>query len=203
MARTTTRTDQGTVGQTELPAGFRVKSGDDGSQGSAGGSESVLDGSEGDNRELEGGNVGNEGEGFDPAAAAGEPKPKKRGRPPGSGKQGTGEKAERPSSGRLDLNLLRDQILIVHAVAAQTLNCPELQLTEDEAKRLGASLNSVAKQFDIGQVVNPKVQAILGLVTVAGMIYAPRAPAIIAAVKSRTKKPKQEIITPSGEVFQG
>lgn len=100
----------------------------------------------------------------------------------------------------MDLTLLRDQILVAHQLAAVTLQCPELALTEEEGKRLAVALNDVAKQFDVGKVVNPKVQAILALTTVAAITYVPRAPAIAKAMKTR-KAPKGDIRSPDGNVY--
>jgi hypothetical protein len=199
MARRTSSDCDGSSGETGLPPGFRVKDG-------SGGVEESIDGSAGATEIRDPGDsgpsVGTGGdEGIDPASIAGEPVKKRRGRPPGSGrKPEDGSESKGPSKGKLDLTLLRDQILVAHQLAAVTLQCPELALTEEEGKRLASALNDVAKQFDVGKVVNPKVQAILALTTVAAITYVPRAPAIAKAMKTR-KTPKNDIRSPDGNVY--
>jgi hypothetical protein len=201
MARTTRNDDSGGEGGSSLPPGFRVKNGNGGASDEAVRSDEQLDGSNVENREPPNGTGGTESGEIDPAAIAGEPTKKRRGRPPGSGRKSEdGSESKGPSKGKLDLTLLRDQILVAHQLAAVTLQCPELALTEEEGKRLATALNDVAKQFDVGKVVNPKVQAILALTTVAAITYVPRAPAIAKAMKTR-KAPKSDIRSPDGNVY--
>jgi hypothetical protein len=88
----------------------------------------------------------------------------------------------------VDLNVLAAQIQFVHAAASSMLGCPELALSDPECKQLADALRTVAKQHDIGAVVNPKVQAWMALATVAAMIYLPRAKYITAAVSARKAK---------------
>lgn len=86
---------------------------------------------------------------------------------------------------------------MAHAVAASVLKCPQLQLTDPEAKALAGAIKTVAAQHDIGSIVNPKVQAWLGLIGVAGAVYIPRAQFIKEAVKTRNAKD----VTPEAEIY--
>lgn len=60
-------------------------------------------------------------------------------------------------------------MLIVHAGIASLTSIPELELERDDSERLAKATVNVLNEFDF--VPSPKVQAIVGLVTTAGMIY--------------------------------
>jgi hypothetical protein len=63
-------------------------------------------------------------------------------------------------------------LAIVHVGLASVTKTPELVLEEDEAKSLAMASANVLEQFDI--TPDPRVTAVLGLVTTCGMIYGPR-----------------------------
>lgn len=74
---------------------------------------------------------------------------------------------------------------------------PELALKEDEAKDLTEALAGVNQFYS--QVVDPKIIAWMGLIGVAGKIYAPRIGAIILRNKM---KPQPHRVAPLRSVPQ-
>lgn len=71
---------------------------------------------------------------------------------------------------------------IMHIGIATATKMPEMVLEEDEAKNLAAATATVLSEFDIRP--DPKIEAIIGLVTAAGMIYGPR----VYLITDRKKK---------------
>jgi hypothetical protein len=62
---------------------------------------------------------------------------------------------------------------------------PELKLEDDEATSLAAATANVLEEFDIRP--DPKIEAVIGLVTVSSMIYGPRIYMIAERRKSEKK----------------
>jgi len=60
----------------------------------------------------------------------------------------------------------------LHQIGAATLQIPELELTKDEAKKLGDAIEGVNEHFKLS--LDPKTAAMIELVQVAGVIYVPR-----------------------------
>jgi hypothetical protein len=77
-------------------------------------------------------------------------------------------------------------LAIVHIGLAAATKTPELALEEQESEILAKSIANVLDEFDIRP--DPKVEAIVGLVTTAGMIYGPR----VYLISERKKREKQE-----------
>ena len=77
-------------------------------------------------------------------------------------------------------------LAIVHVGLASVTKTPELELEEDEAKSLAMASANVMEQFNI--TPDPKVTAVLGLVTTCGMIYGPR----VYSIRERKKEEKAQ-----------
>lgn len=80
---------------------------------------------------------------------------------------------------------------IVHIGVATVSKTPELKLEDDEAELLAKSTAVVLDEFDVRP--DPRVEAIIGLVTAAGSIYAPRV-YLIRERKKLEKKANRENI---------
>lgn len=78
-------------------------------------------------------------------------------------------------------------LAIVHMGLASATKTPELKLEDEEAEALAKSTAVVLEEFDIRP--DPKIEAIIGLVTTAGMIYGPRV-YLIAERKKQEKRDK-------------
>ena len=63
-------------------------------------------------------------------------------------------------------------LAIIHIGIAGATKTPEMKLQDDEAEALAKSTAVVLEEFDIRP--DPKIEAIVGLVTTASMIYGPR-----------------------------
>jgi hypothetical protein len=99
---------------------------------------------------------------------------KKRGRKTGSTGYGNsgGRKAGKGSDYSASIDALTGMLVIVHAGLASVTKTPELELERDDAGNLAKATATVLEEFDI--TPNPKVAAVIGLVTTAGMIYGPK-----------------------------
>ena len=71
---------------------------------------------------------------------------------------------------------------IIHIGIATATKTPEMALDDDEAKNLAAATATVLQEFDIRP--DPKIEAVVALVTAAGMIYGPR----VYLITDRKKK---------------
>jgi hypothetical protein len=111
------------------------------------------------------------------AEAEGEPGKRKRGRPAGS-KNATGKSTTKEVSEDLTSILYS-----LHAMGAAMLKTPELELTPDEAERLGKAVNRVNREYG-NIVMPPKTAATINLLIVAGGIYGPR----LIAIRNNKKK---------------
>lgn len=86
------------------------------------------------------------------------------------------------------VDALTKTLLIMHVGMAEMTKTPELALSEVEASGLATSAVNVLDQFDI--TPDPKMQAIVGLLMTAGMIYGPRMYNIQSRVKAEKSEPK-------------
>ncbi len=122
---------------------------------------------------IDGGNSGGDSGEFDPTIHVGRDKrnadgsfTRKRGRKSGGGNAtASGKKANNQAG----IDALTETFLIVHAGIAALTSVPEIELERDDSERLSKATVNVLNEFDF--VPSPKVQAIVGLVTTAGMIY--------------------------------
>ena len=96
----------------------------------------------------------------------------RRGRPAGSRNRTAAETAPGTltAQGLKDLDSL---VLIAHFTCARLLSVPELELTEEESRKLAGSLRKVAVEYAV--TLNPKKLAVVELIVCAGGIYGPRA----------------------------
>lgn len=127
---------------------------------------------------------------FDPSRHAGRDKRNrdgsyrlKRGRKPGSGNNG-GTTRRTSAASAASVEALSRLLVVVHAGFAAATKTPEMNLDEADANALGKATANVLDQFDIRP--DPKVEAIVGLVIVAGSVYGPK----IYMVRERRKEEK-------------
>jgi hypothetical protein len=107
-----------------------------------------------------------------------------RGRPPGS-KTKTHYPGSTPtpaSEKKNNLSGLEGVLITIHMAAAKVLECPELQLAEEEGKALAQAVQRVNEQYTTQ--LNPKILAWMQLAMVAGSIYGTRIYAIRARQQS-------------------
>lgn len=117
-------------------------------------------------------------------AAGDEPAPKRgRGRPPGSKTRNGKAKAEKiPTS----LDGIEGILLSLHTMGATFAKVPELNLTDEEAKKLSAAIERVASLYDFG--ASEKTLAWVNLAMCVGGIYGTR----VFAYSMRTKQEADE-----------
>ncbi|WWT37957.1 assembly protein [Enterobacteria phage PRDcanary] len=127
------------------------------------------------------------GSGSDAGSGDSGDKPRKRGRPAGSG---TGAKRGRPAGSaakKVPATVGVEKILFsLHMMAASALKVEELALDEKEAEALAGAVQEVASHYDISP--DPKVMAWAGLIGVCASIYGPR----VAAYKMRKAADKRD-----------
>lgn len=88
------------------------------------------------------------------------------------GKSDSGAATEKASSD-LKANISIPDLLVgIHDIAATFLHIQELQMSEDEAKKLGDAVVEVGKHYN--HTVNPKVMAWINLALVGGGLYSTR-----------------------------
>lgn len=107
---------------------------------------------------------------------------RKRGRRPGSASPAapapspaSAPKAAKAKAGdrsAMAVEMLAAQFQILNMGIAFVTKFPDWNLTDSEAKQMASATEKVMEQFDY--VPDPKVAAVLGLVTTTGMIYGPR-----------------------------
>jgi|HubBroStandDraft_5_1064220.scaffolds.fasta_scaffold31237_3 hypothetical protein len=114
--------------------------------------------------------------------------PRKRGRPAGS-KNGP-RLAEKTPQSNLIANF-ESLLLSVHLMGAKILEIPELELDDEEAKRLSDSLKKVAEFYPVG--ISPKRMAIAELCMAAGSIYGPRVVTLMKTAKKKTPPPVRQV----------
>lgn len=149
-----------------------------------------LGGDSGGNSGGDSGGTGSDNTVFDPERHAGPDKRNrdgsyrlKRGRKPGSTSANRNRtKADHQAS----IEGLTRILSIVHLGIASATKTPEMALDDEEAKNLAAATATVLQEFDIRP--DPKVEAIVGLITAAGMVYGPR----VYLITERKKKEAKE-----------
>lgn len=144
----------------------------------------------GNDSEGASGETDSSGTRFDPAIHSGPDKlnrdgtfRKKRGRKAGTG---SGANRGKASDYSASLDAFTGMLAIVHVGLASVTKTPELVLEEDEAKSLAMASANVLEQFDI--TPDPRVTAVLGLVTTCGMIYGPR----VYLIRERKREEKEK-----------
>lgn len=105
---------------------------------------------------------------------------KKRGRKAGGNTSPRGKKADLSTS----IDALTRILTVVHVGLAGVTRSPEWKLEQDEAESLAGATANVLSEFDIRP--DPKIEAIIGLVTVSGVIYGPRIYLITERKKAET-----------------
>lgn len=104
------------------------------------------------------------------------------------GSGGSSPASKRPKADlQASIDGLSKILLVMHIGLAEISKTPELVLQPTEGDALASSLANVGDQFDI--TPDPKVQAIIGLMMTAGMIYGSRMYNIRERLKN-TDKPK-------------
>ena len=117
----------------------------------------------------------------------GEQTRKRRGRPPGSKSKSPGSgTAQKGIPAYLKPEVIANQLLGVHAIAAKVTGIRELELSAPEAGMLATQISEVASLYDIP--VNDKIMAWVGLLSVAVVVYSPR----LVAIRARRIKEEQE-----------
>lgn len=112
-----------------------------------------------------------------------------RGRPKGStgnkgGGTGANQYTKAKSQAATDLSGI---LMSLHLMGAAFLKVPELELDQDEAKRLSDAVNRVQSEYNM-PILDPKTLAWINLAMVAGGVYGPR----FAAHSIRKKKEKAQ-----------
>lgn len=76
----------------------------------------------------------------------------------------------------ISVNGIEKLLFSIHQIGAATLSIPELELTKEEAKKLGDAIEGVNEHFKLS--LDPKTAAMIELAQVAGVIYVPRGVAL-------------------------
>jgi hypothetical protein len=114
---------------------------------------------------------------------------KRRGRKPGSKNRATREQSQKEQS--MDLTSL---LLSTHFMLAKLTKIDELELEEDEAKRLGDAMARVQKEFGF-KIIDPKTAALINLGVAAVGVYGTRAVAIYQNSKQQKKVPQGQVVS--------
>lgn len=107
---------------------------------------------------------------------------RKRGR-----KAGSSSGSKRQANNSASVETLSRILAIVHLGIASASKTPELNLDQGEADSLAMATANVLEQFDIRP--DPRIEAIVGLVTTAGIVYGPK----IYLIRER-KKEEREVV---------
>lgn len=83
--------------------------------------------------------------------------------------------------------------MVVHAGIASFTKFEEFALSDTEATTLSKSVVNVMQEFDIAP--DPRIVAVFGLVTTAGMIYGPRMYNYSEFRAAKKKAKEEEVIT--------
>ena len=110
----------------------------------------------------------------------------------GTGKRGRGRPrkdgaATGAKAAPLDLGFVEFALVGIHTFLAGSLQIPELELQDEEAKKLAVAVANVGKYYNVK--MDAKTQAWMGLIMCAGGIYGGRAVAIYARMNT-DEKPK-------------
>lgn len=110
----------------------------------------------------------------------------RRGRPLGSKNRTTAERnTQTPPPNNLEN--IEELLVSLHFMGAKLLDVPEIELTQDESRKLMKAVKDVAKYYNVA--FDPKKLAIFHLMTAMGGIYGPRA---VAIYRRKTAGPKKE-----------
>jgi hypothetical protein len=119
---------------------------------------------------------------------------KKRGRKPGQVSASQSVSGAKPKAKNADANklsmsvaMLAQQFQLLNTCVAYVTQFDDFKLSDGEAEQLAASTATVLEQFDF--TPDPKVAAVMGLVTTASMIYGPR---IYLYKNARTNKKEKK-----------
>ena len=112
---------------------------------------------------------------------------RKRGRKSGSATASTRSRSK--ANNQASIEGLTRMLAIVHMGLASATRTPELKIEDEEAEALAKSTAVVLEEFDIRP--DPKIEAVIGLVTTAGMIYGPRV-YLIAERKKMERRNREE-----------
>lgn len=110
---------------------------------------------------------------------------KKRGRKSGNNSSTT-SRSSRKSDNSASLDSLTRVLSILHLGIAAATKAPEMALEDSESEALAKATANVMDQFDIKP--DPKIEALIGLMMVAGSIYGPR----VYLIKERKKEERLE-----------
>jgi hypothetical protein len=110
---------------------------------------------------------------------------RKSGRPRKDGTNSARTAASKQSTKEVSADLT-SILLSVHFMLAKLTNVAELELEEDEAKKLGDAVARVNKEFGV-QIMSPKTAALVNLAMVGGAVYGPRAIAVLNNAKKKKK----------------
>lgn len=110
---------------------------------------------------------------------------RRRGRPRGSRNANSTKRKETPSD-------LTGLLVGLHYMGAVMFEVKELEIEEDEAKKLAASISKVSELYG-GVVLPEKVVALANLAIAVGTVYGPRYVAYNQRVKAERKEGKRPI----------
>lgn len=185
-------------------AAFSLDDDTSGTSGGAGNDSSVdntlgADTFAGTDRELNAANGGDSGGGdnftFDPERhisrdkrnADGSYRNKRRRKSGGSGPSASNQRGKTQASHSASVEFLGNTLLIVHVGLAKFTKIDELEIDDAESSVLAKAVDNVMSHFDIAP--DPKVQAIVGLITVCAGIYGPRFYLYNERMKKAARKP--------------
>lgn len=90
------------------------------------------------------------------------------------------------------IDSLASMIGFVHIGIAAVSKCPEIALDDSESKALAGATAKVMEQFDM--TPDPRITAVVGLLTTAGTIYVPRYYLITTRLKKERKEKKDNVV---------
>jgi hypothetical protein len=142
--------------------------------------------------------------------------PRRRGRPPGSGKKtAEGETPntvpgdEKPQGAKRgpkprgrkfsgeDIGALAKQIQGLHALGAMVTGIPELQIAEQEAHALAGGVVAVAKEYNLE--ISGKTGALIQLAAACAAVYIPR----VLIIKQRAAQAQAQARASQGVTIEG
>lgn len=97
----------------------------------------------------------------------------------------SGRKARKDTNYSASIDSLTRVLTFVHLGIASATKTPELVIDEAEARTLSEATANVLREFDIRP--DPKVEAIIGLITACGVVYGPK----VYFIRERKKAEKE------------
>lgn len=128
--------------------------------------------------------------GSEPAESTGgggEPARRGRGRPKGSGTKSAASPAQAKQESSLNVNGIEKILYSLHAMGASLFAIPEMEITEDEARRISKAIAGVSDQYKV--MIDPRRAAQIDLVRELGTIYGSRAVAYYLRKKAEKARP--------------